>query len=180
MHIINKTLKRHLPLFLYLTKMQFRLILAGFLLWSMISKAQDGTLFIVDSVEVEDGLNHLSPDKIAFMNVVKSPTLQAKYGAKAENGIIYIETKPFARKRYNRLFSELSPAFEAALKKYGSDSVFQYILDGTKIDETSMNMLAALEKKGIGSLVVVDAAMLKSKYGVKEKDKKLGVIITSK
>lgn len=173
-------MKRRLPLFLYLTKMQFRLLLAGLLLWSAVSKAQDGTLFIVDSVEMDGGLNNLSPDKIAFMNVVKSPTLQAKYGAKAENGIIFIETKPFARKRYNRLFSELSPAFEAALKKYGSDSLFQYILDGVKIDESSMNMLAALEKKGIGSLVLVNAATLKSKYEVKEKDKKVGVIITSK
>ncbi|WP_440133676.1 hypothetical protein [Chitinophaga sancti] len=160
--------------------MQFRLLLAGLLLWSIVSKAQDGTLFIVDSVEVEGGLNNLSPDKIAFMNVVKSPTLQAKYGAKAENAIIFIETKAFARKRYNRLFSELSPAFEAALKKYGSDSVFQYILDGVKIDETSMNMLAALEKKSIVNLVLVDKETLKRKYEVKEKDKKVGVVITSK
>lgn len=142
--------------------------------------AQDSTLFIVDSVEATDGLKNLSPDKIAFMNVVKSPTLQAKYGPKAANGIIYIETKPFARKRYNRLFTGLSPAFEAAIKKYGDDSKFQYILDGVKIDENSMNMLAALEPNGIADLVVVDAKMLKKTFDVKDKEKKVGVIITSK
>jgi hypothetical protein len=137
-------------------------------------------LFIVDSVEATGGLNNLSPDKIAFMNVVKSPTLQAKYGPKAANGIIYIETKPFARKRYNRLFVELSPAFEAAIKKYGDDSKFQYIMDGVKISENSMNMLAALEKKSITNLLVVDAKTLKTTYDVKDKEKKVGVIITSK
>ena len=79
-----------------------------------------------------------------------------------------------------RLFSSLSPAFEAAIKKYGDDSRFQYILDGTKIDENSMNMLAALERNGIANLVVVDGKVLKNTYDVKDKEKKVGVIITSK
>lgn len=160
--------------------MQFKLILAGLLLWSAVSMAQDSTLFIVDSVEATGGLHNLSPENIAFMNVVKSPTLQAKYGSRAANGIIYIETKPFARKRYNRLFMALSPAFEAAVKKYGDDSRFQYILDGKKIDENSVNMLAALERNAIASVAVVDAKVLKQQYDVKDKEKKVGVVITSK
>jgi hypothetical protein len=141
--------------------------------------AQDSTLFIVDSVESVNGLGNLTPDKIAFINIVKSPTLQEKYGAKAANGIMYIETKPFARKRFTRLFSTISPAFEAAYKQAGgTDSAFQYVLDGQKIDDTTMNMLAALEKNAIANIAVIDAKALKGQYQVK--DKKVGVVITSK
>lgn len=158
--------------------MRFKIILGGLLLWSAATMAQDSVLYIVDSVEATNGLEQLTPDKIALINIVKSPTLQAQYGAKAANGIMYIETRPFARRRFNRLFTSLSPAFEAAIKKYGDDSKFQYILDGTKIDDNSVNMLAALEKKNITSLVVVDGDTLKKTYDVK--DRKVGVIITSK
>lgn len=158
--------------------MRFKLILGGLLLWSTATMAQDSVLYIIDSVEATIGLGQLTPDKIAIINIVKSPSLQEKYGAKAANGIMYIETKPFARKRYNRLFISLSPAFEAAIKQYGDDGKFQYILDGKKIDENSVNMLAALEKKNITNLIVVDEKELKKTYDVK--DRKVGVIITSK
>ncbi|WP_343674329.1 hypothetical protein [Chitinophaga sp.] len=157
--------------------MQFRLILGCLLLLSGVTMAQDGTLFIVDSVEATNGLQ-LSPDQIAFINVVKSPTLQAKYGAKAANGIIYIESKPFARKRYNRLFASVSPAFEAAIKKYGDDSKFQYVLNSLKIDSSSVNLLAALDSGTIANIEVINAAALKKRYEVR--DKKVGIIITGK
>lgn len=158
--------------------MQFKVIFLCLLGWSTATMAQDSTLFIVDSVESVNGLGNLTPDKIAFINIVKSPTLQEKYGAKAANGIMYIETKPFARKRFTRLFSSISPDFEAAIKKAGGDSTFQYVLDGQKIDDTTMNMLAALEKNTIANIAVIDAKALKGQYQVK--DKKVGVVITSK
>jgi hypothetical protein len=120
-----------------------------------MAQDKDNMVYIVDSVEVQE-MGKITPDNIAIINIVKGKKLEEKYGERAAGGVMYIETKPFARKRYNRLFSSLSEDFAKALAKNGSDSGFLYVLDGKEIDSTNVNMLAALEKGGIESIVVKD------------------------
>ncbi|SFD50679.1 hypothetical protein SAMN05518672_102224 [Chitinophaga sp. CF118] len=170
--------------------MQFRIIFSCFILAVFTCSAQDGqgyltmnpsqdsTLFFLDSVETDGGMAGLSPDRIALINVVKGKKLQERYGARAANGVIYIETKPFARKRYNKMFGELSPAYAATLKQYGSDSSFQYILDGALLTNSIEPMLAALERKNIADITIIDPKLLKKQYKVN--DKLAGVVIRSR
>jgi hypothetical protein len=157
--------------------MQFRILLTCLLFAGLTSTAQsyfpfdtsDSTVFIVDSVETSTGMNGLSPDKIAMINVVKGKKLQAKYGDRAANGVIYIETKPFARQRYMKMFAEVSPDYAAALKQYGSDSSFVYVLDGSPLTNSVEPLLAAVERKNIDNIKVKKTA-----------DKKVEILIQSK
>lgn len=166
--------------------MQFRIILSCLLLGSITCVGQellslgtaDSTLFYIDSVETAGGMTGLSPDRIAMINVVKFNKVPEKYAARGINSVIYIETKPFAHERYNKLFSELSPAYAEALKKYGSDSSFQYILDGSVLTNSIEPLLAALEKKGIADISIISPKILKEQYKVT--DMKAGVVIRSK
>ncbi|SEW38654.1 hypothetical protein SAMN05428988_4882 [Chitinophaga sp. YR573] len=166
--------------------MQFRIILSCLLLGSITCVGQDlssltppdSTLFYVDSVETVPSTAGLNPDRIAFINVVRFKKVPDKYMARGISNIIYIETKPFAHARYNRMFSEISPAYAEALKKYGSDSSFQYILDGAVLTNNVESSLAALEKKGIADISVISPKILKKQYKVK--GMKVGVVIRSK
>lgn len=140
--------------------------------------AQEDPLFFVDSVESTQGMAGLSPDKIALINVVKGAGLEARYGPRAASGVIYIETKPFAHRRYNNMFSELSPAYAQTLKQFGSDSSFQYIMDSTVLTDNIESMLAALERKNIAGIDILNKDALNKQFNIQ--DKRTGVVIRSK
>ncbi|HSU28821.1 MAG TPA: TonB-dependent receptor [Chitinophagaceae bacterium] len=59
-----------------------------------MSISQDNSpLFIVDGVQVENGLNVISPQDIANIDVLKDAAATAIYGARGSNGVIIITTK---------------------------------------------------------------------------------------
>jgi hypothetical protein len=185
--MINKSAYFRPVLVVWLTLgMQFRLILALFMLAGITCAGQDlsslgapdSTLFYLDSVETGSAMPGLSPDNIAMISVVKFRNLRSYQGVFRINSYVYIETKPFARRRYNKMFSELSPAYAAALKKYGTDTGFQYILDGAVLTSSIEPMLAAMETKGIADISVIDPKQLKKQYQVE--DRQVGVVIRSK
>ncbi len=147
-------------------------------------QAQDSTddavqVYIIDSVEVDPvAVNELGPDQIAMITIARGRKTVEKYGDRATNGVFFIETKPFARKRYNRLFSSLSPAYAAALRKYGNDSSFRYIISDSVITTNPVSQLAALEKNDITDIQLLVSADEKKRYGLKEEE--IGVIIKSR
>jgi hypothetical protein len=115
---------------------------------------QDALIFI-DSVESKNGMEGLDPTKIALINIVKGKKLKEKYGPAGENGVIFIETVAFARKRYTLMFAELSAAYKKQLVKAGSDSSFTYLLNGEPVQSNREQMLAAVERKDIAKVTVI-------------------------
>ncbi|TWI89190.1 hypothetical protein LX66_3284 [Chitinophaga japonensis] len=136
-------------------------------------------VYVIDSVEATPyEINGLGPDQIAMITIARGRKTIEKYGERAANGVFYIETKAFARQRYNRMFSNLSPAYAAALQKYGSDSSFRYIVGGSPVTSNQESQLAALEKKDITGIRILDAVALKKEYEVE--GKQVGVVIDMK
>ncbi|WP_143087820.1 hypothetical protein [Chitinophaga sp. YR627] len=146
---------------------------------SSIPGVPQNALIFIDSVESKNGMEGLDPTKIALIDIVKGSKLKEKYGPRGEDGVIFIETVPFARKRYTRMFGELSADYQQQLKKEGSDSAFLYMLDGAPIESNEAQMLAALERKNIESIKVIPAAKLADVPG-DHTGKKYGILITSK
>ncbi|UPK67687.1 hypothetical protein [Chitinophaga filiformis] len=160
------------------------------LVWRTAAMAQDlssipgvpqNALMFVDSVESKKGMEGLDPSKIALIDIVKGAKLKEKYGPRGENGVIFIETVDFARKRYTRMFSDISQSYAKMLQQYGSDSSFQYVLDGSQINSSIPQMLAALERKNIEDIVVLPPKTAKDLVKDYEpNDKLLWVLIKSK
>lgn len=160
------------------------------LVWGTAAMAQDlssipgvpqNALIFVDSVESKTGMEGLDPTKIALIDIVKGSKLKEKYGPRGENGVIFIETVDFARKRYTRMFSEMSPEYAKVLQQYKSDTAFQYVLDGELITASIPQMLAALEKKSIDSISVLPPDKLNQiKHEHGPNDKFLWVAIKTK
>ncbi|WP_149697434.1 hypothetical protein [Chitinophaga sp. CF418] len=148
---------------------------------SSIPGVPENALIFIDSVESKKGMEGLDPSKIALIDIVKGAKLKEKYGPRGENGVIFIETVDFARKRYTRMFSEINPAYKIELKSYGSDTCFQYVLDGSMINSSVPQMLAAMERKNILSLVVMSPHMVEGLVDdYQPNDKVLWVLIQSK
>lgn len=154
------------------------------LLIGIAAKAQETAadavkVYVVDSVEVEpSALNNIGPDKLAMITIARGRKTVEKFGERATNGVVYMETKPFARKRYNRLFSSLTPAYAAALQKLGSDSSFRYIMGDSVLTINLESQLAAIEPQNITAVqMLTDPARLKQ-YGLKEGE--IGVVVQTK
>lgn len=154
------------------------------LLMAAGAKAQEAAddavqVYVVDSVEVESSaVNNIGPDQIAMITIARGRKTVEKFGERAANGVFYLETKPFARKRYNRLFSNLSPAYAAALQKSGSDSSFRYIMGDSVLTTNLESQLAALELKDIAAVQVITDPAQRKQYGLKEEE--TGVMIKTK
>jgi hypothetical protein len=152
------------------------------LLVSLSAKAQSieyvspDPVYVLDSVVVtEAAISKLGPDAIAMITIAKGKKAVAIYGEQAENGVIYMETKPFARNRINRLLSAYSPEYSKLLKQYGNDSTFQYIVNDHLITPTDETQLVTLEKKSLLALEILDPRLLKERYQVTGKN--AGVVI---
>ena len=61
---------------------------------SGISISQDNSpLYIIDGVQVEDGLSYIAPQDIEKIDVLKDASSTAIYGARGANGVVVITTK---------------------------------------------------------------------------------------
>jgi TonB-linked SusC/RagA family outer membrane protein len=58
------------------------------------SLTQDASpLFIIDGIQVENGLNNISPQDIESIDVLKDASATAIYGARGSNGVVIVTTK---------------------------------------------------------------------------------------
>lgn len=82
----------------------------------ILKKIGDNPVYFIDSVEVDHhGLLKYDPKEIATVNVLRGKEAAAIAGEDGKDGVIYIETIPFAIKRYKRYFSSKSAAYETII-----------------------------------------------------------------
>ncbi len=161
--------------------MKARILLSSLLFISVGAMAQvagDDPVYVLDSVVVNQAaIGQVSPDRIGVITIAKGSKAVLKYGSQAENGVVYIETKPFARKRVNVLLSSESPAYDSLLRKYGNDSSFYFIVNGKPVTPTNETGLMTLDRKTFRSLRIISDKEVQDKYQVM--DRKAGIVITS-
>ncbi|RAJ82141.1 hypothetical protein CLV59_104366 [Chitinophaga dinghuensis] len=162
--------------------MRFRLlILAAFLLPTAVFAQETGNddpVYVLDSVKVTPGImTGLTPDNIGLMTIAKGKKAVLLYGSQAENGVVYIETKPFARKRVSNFLRSVSPAYDSLRKQYPSDSAICFIVNDKVVQANDEARLFVVDRKSFISLKVLTAKELEEKYHIS--DRKAGVAITS-
>ncbi|MBV7531539.1 hypothetical protein [Chitinophaga sp. sic0106] len=135
-------------------------------------------VYVVDSVLVAPGAaNQITPDQIGLITIAKGRKAVLLYGAQAENGVIYMETKPFARKRVNNFLKSIAPAFDSLRKTGVADSALVYIVNDQLVTDKNEALLFTVDRKTFRTLELVPAKELEQKYQVT--GKKAGVRITS-
>ena len=101
------------------------------------------------------------------------------FGEKARDGAVIFHTKQFSRAKYHALFSSVSYEFSRIFDEgeYSEEDI-QYILNERVLEKDFEGDLAAIDKKSLKKITVINQEKLQNKYGVS--DKKVGVLIKAK
>jgi len=143
-----------------------------------IENLSNNPLYFLDSVNVEKiDLTNINIKQITTMQILSRVEAMASIGVDGKNGVIYMETIPFATKRYQRFFKSKSPDYAALLKNAEQDSTIQYILNGDPMIGECSGKLAAVNDFKFKELKVIDKQTLKNEYGIEGKS--AGVVIRS-
>jgi hypothetical protein len=135
-------------------------------------------VYYVDSVLVDQkDIVRTKPEDIASFKRVSEKRGQQMLGDKGKNGIIFIETKTFARKKYWTYFTSKSADYLKVVPAPGNDKLIQYVLNGRVLKSDFEGELSALNDKTFRRIDIVPKDTLLKRFGIF--DKIYGVIITS-
>lgn len=138
----------------------------------------DDPLFFIDSIRVnKSALKDYDPSEIASVTVYKDSNAIKKMGLAEKNGLIYIETKEFAKQRYWNYFKMKSPQYAQIVPTIESNNDVQYILNKKVLKENFEGDLAAIDDSTFKGLRILTKKELMEEFGIS--DKRYGVVITS-
>jgi len=134
-------------------------------------------IFFIDSVRVNKRvLQNYNPNEIASVTVYKGSDATKKIDA-AINGLIFIETKKFAKLKYWKFFKSKSEEYSKLATSPEDDSNIQYILNKRILKDNFEGDLAAIDDKIFKGIQILSKQQLINDYNINDKD--FGVLITS-
>lgn len=140
------------------------------------TKIDNRTIFFIDSQRVEQKeINKYNPNQIAAISVIKGDAATALIGPDGKNGVVFIETKAFAKTKYLRYFKSKSKEYAAIV--HTNDSSVQYILNGRILKSNFEGDLSSINDRNFKRLNVIDKSALQNRYNVMNKE--YGVVIES-
>lgn len=141
-------------------------------------KAKESPVYFMDSLNVaENELLKYDKNIIALVTIYKDQEALDIIGEQGKDGLIYIETIPFARNRYWRYFSSKSEGYAKIAPTKSAEEKIQYILNGEMLTKDFEGKLALIDNNTFQQLIVLDKETLTAKYGVQ--DKEYGIELTA-
>jgi hypothetical protein len=138
----------------------------------------DDPVMFLDSIRINRGvLSNFTPSEIASLTVYKGNDAIKLVGAEGKNGVVYIETKNFARQRYWTYFKSKSVDYLKAVPSPKNDSSVQYILNKRVLKENYEADLTSIDDKTFKSISIIDKEQMVKNYGIT--DKNYGVVIVA-
>ncbi|TSD66660.1 hypothetical protein FFF34_004425 [Inquilinus sp. KBS0705] len=135
-------------------------------------------LYFVDSIQVyKADLIKYNPQDIAMVRVYKGNDAIKVGGPEAKNGVIFIETKAYDKKRYWNYFKSKSAEYAKLVPSPIEDSNVQYILNKKVLKENYEGDLASINDELFKEIQIINKEQLIKEFGVKNKD--YGIIIIS-
>ncbi len=134
-------------------------------------------VFFIDSIRVNKRvLQNYDPNEIASITVYKNADAIRKMES-ATNGVIYIETKKFAKLKYWKFFKSKSEEYAKIVTSPENDSSIQYILNKKILKVNFEGDLAAIDDKIFKGIQIISKQQLARDYNIL--DKEFGVLINS-
>ncbi|RYE36220.1 MAG: hypothetical protein EOP48_29780 [Sphingobacteriales bacterium] len=143
-----------------------------------VKKLGDDPVYFIDSIRVgtDELMKHL-PEDIAQVSVYKDSTAIKLVGPEGKDGVVYIQTKVFARSIYWAYFRSKSIEYAKIALTPQDDSTVQYILNGRVLTTNYEGNLSLIDDSIFRGIQVIDKKTLQEKYHVQ--DKSFGVLIES-
>jgi hypothetical protein len=143
-----------------------------------IAEINTDPVFFMDSVRIpKSDLTKFDPNDISSVTVYKDTSAIKILGQEAKYGLIYIETKTFAKHRYWTYFRSKSPEYAKLITSPEGDSNIQYIINKRVLKGNYEGDLSIIDDHIFKGIKIIDKQQLIHEYGVT--DKEYGVIISS-
>lgn len=136
-------------------------------------------IYILDSVQIaNDQISKIIPADIANVFVVKGKKAIDLLGNKAKDGIVYIETKKFARNRYWRYFKSKSENYAKVVPNPEKDNLIQYVINDRILKKDYEGELSTINDSNFQNIEIIPKDSLLKRYGIYRKQ--FGVVIHTK
>ena len=122
-------------------------------------------------------LQSVNPQDISVIQTYYNKEAIKLYGEKAKDGAVLIETKAFARNKFETLFKRHSTEYEEMINKTDTSNI-QYILNERLLKTNFEGDLSLITEKTLKSIKLIGSQELENKYQVKTK--KVGVLVVAK
>lgn len=125
-------------------------------------------LFYIDSVRIESvDFRSLNPNSIAEMTAYKNEEAKKMFGEQARNGVIFIETKVFKKKKFWEMLCKKSEDYCKLVPNPDADSTIRYIYPGKTILERADAKIFNLKPEEISKVKIIGFKEMERKYKVK-------------
>jgi hypothetical protein len=125
----------------------------------------------------QEDFKMIDENNIAVANPFYNKEAKRKFGEKAKDGAVIFQSKEYATKQYETLFSNLSPAYKELLMNNDKGNI-QYILNERVLTSGFEGTLSVIKKSLLKEIKIIDQQELSSQYQIL--DKKIGVLIKAK
>lgn len=143
-----------------------------------LNKIGRNPIILIDSVRINnDEIQNYDPKEIAILSQYTGNQALELFPEGGNDGVIYIETKKFSKKRFENYFKTKSKEYRNLLSRGIDDTKIQYILNNKVLTTDFEGDLASINDNFFKSLKVIDRKELQKKFNLKDKD--YGIIITS-
>lgn len=127
-------------------------------------------IYVVDgTISGKAALEKMNPEDIQSIDVLKGNTAMALYGERAREGVVVINTKAAAKKRFWTLLCTESNEYGKIIVSPESDSVAMYKLNGELLSKSSEKRLYNLTQKDILKVLVSEYQIISAANGNSEK-----------
>ncbi|MBO9636815.1 MAG: hypothetical protein J7576_01465 [Siphonobacter aquaeclarae] len=158
-------------------------ILFGFTFFPALSQTRkvpgklgENPAYFVDSMRIDKSmLDDYSPHSIATFSIYVDSTALALPRGIGKDGAIFIETRPFAHKRYWRFLKARSEEYARLAPTAESDSTMQYFINNEPLYGPREGALSRITDRTFCSIRVVNEETLQKEFGIT--GKKYGVLI---
>jgi hypothetical protein len=143
-----------------------------------VKKLGEYPVFFIDSINVDRSeIMKYQPEQFAKVSVYKDSNAINLVGPDGKDGVVYMETKVFAKKRYWNYFKSKSNDYANIVLAPESDSIIQYVLNDRILTTNFEGDLAPINDKIFKEIKVIDKETLQKEFGIS--DKSFGVLIKS-
>lgn len=144
----------------------------------VVKQIGESPIYFIDSIKVDVNIMlSYSPDQIASISIFRGKSAIDLAGEEAKDGIIYIETKDFARLRFWKYFRSKSKEYFNLVTSHKPNDSIQYILNEKILVTDFEGDLSMINDKIFKGLQIIDKSTLVEKYNIN--DKAYGVLIFS-
>lgn len=144
-----------------------------------VAQTSGDPLIFIDSISAPGSdLQTIDPNDIEAIFIYKDAEHHRQFGRGVNNGIIFIETKKFTKKRYWTFLASQSPEYLKTVPGPDADTNVVYILDGIPLEKNTGGELSKLNTTTLGDIQVIDRKSLVANFSITGKE--YGVLICTR